>query len=702
MLNLERKIQTVFLLMLMSAFSSQPLFAQGNAGQAGEFLRWGIGPKALGLGRAFTSVADDASAMYWNAAGLNAMARNGGSLMFMHIPLRNGASVNYLGGAIPLRLFFLHKAPTGAFFSALQNLNLGLGVLWHSLGSFQFFDADGQASGDQSANTIGASAVYLSAAYPLNALFKGLSGEGPLTGSNFLKGTFSVGLTAKWIHQDVFGFGGSATSFDLGFRYSHYSDLFHFGFSWRDIGGPSIEYSENISSDALPEYGVLGVSLTPPVGPLRGLLLSFDYGVIKPGGRDRDLMFGVEYDLSVVNPAMPVKLRLGANSNQEALTVGINFSPESVLGNDWLPHGDVTYANQRSAFDASGERFAISIDKNPFTARYWYMNAAAVLNQLQSFTSFDDGRSQEVLTYLKNAERAKNPGKRAYRYEAALRRADVAFFSSLSDYVQMTDRQEFRHKSGESFRRVSRLYIKRASRFLRLDKGKAEVDRGAYVNSFLLALQSEILSGAEKQAAALCDNRGQAWGLQQDMLRVAEDESTSARLDYLHAYALYKQGKFTEAVDLIERKLPDYPIAGFLKAHIAFLRADYEEALRSVARIELSKTRFPDKIFLPVTRDETFGDELLFIAAACRFELASDPLTSDYLDVLVNILRFFPRSGMAKFLAGNHGLLAQLIDYHAQKQTDKIVSLFKKMIQSYLDAFSGGALQVETYTINYR
>jgi len=46
------------------------LFAQQDGGGAGAFLRYGIGGKALGMGRAFVAVANDASGVYWNPAGL--------------------------------------------------------------------------------------------------------------------------------------------------------------------------------------------------------------------------------------------------------------------------------------------------------------------------------------------------------------------------------------------------------------------------------------------------------------------------------------------------------------------------------------------------------------------------------------------------------------------------------------------------------
>jgi len=42
----------------------------GDAGQAARYLRIGVGARALGMGGAFVSICDDASATYWNSAGL--------------------------------------------------------------------------------------------------------------------------------------------------------------------------------------------------------------------------------------------------------------------------------------------------------------------------------------------------------------------------------------------------------------------------------------------------------------------------------------------------------------------------------------------------------------------------------------------------------------------------------------------------------
>lgn len=54
------------------------VFAQkrvATGGQPGAFLSWGAGARSLGMGKAFVAVADDASATYWNPAGLARIAR---------------------------------------------------------------------------------------------------------------------------------------------------------------------------------------------------------------------------------------------------------------------------------------------------------------------------------------------------------------------------------------------------------------------------------------------------------------------------------------------------------------------------------------------------------------------------------------------------------------------------------------------------
>jgi hypothetical protein len=84
------------------------VFLLGLAGEAfpfakygGEFLATGVGARALGMGGAFVAVADDATAGYWNPAGLIFVQRR--EAVFMHSE-RFGDIVNYDAGSFAQQL----------------------------------------------------------------------------------------------------------------------------------------------------------------------------------------------------------------------------------------------------------------------------------------------------------------------------------------------------------------------------------------------------------------------------------------------------------------------------------------------------------------------------------------------------------------------------------------------------------------------
>ena len=72
-----------------------------GAKYAGEFLSLGVGGRALGMGGAFVAVCDDASAGYWNPAGLQKLGQK--QLIFMHAETF-GSLLNhdYLAYVLPL------------------------------------------------------------------------------------------------------------------------------------------------------------------------------------------------------------------------------------------------------------------------------------------------------------------------------------------------------------------------------------------------------------------------------------------------------------------------------------------------------------------------------------------------------------------------------------------------------------------------
>ena len=69
--------QTVFLLVLFA-----PCVAADEGSHAAEFLSHGVGARALGMGSAFVAIADDATATYWNPAGLTQVKKHSFSAMY--------------------------------------------------------------------------------------------------------------------------------------------------------------------------------------------------------------------------------------------------------------------------------------------------------------------------------------------------------------------------------------------------------------------------------------------------------------------------------------------------------------------------------------------------------------------------------------------------------------------------------------------
>ncbi|HDL19252.1 MAG TPA: hypothetical protein ENH29_09370, partial [Bacteroidetes bacterium] len=65
-------ITAIALLILLFCFSASG-FSQTNIPMLG--IEYGVGIRALGMGGAFTGIADDYSASYWNPAGLGQMRR---------------------------------------------------------------------------------------------------------------------------------------------------------------------------------------------------------------------------------------------------------------------------------------------------------------------------------------------------------------------------------------------------------------------------------------------------------------------------------------------------------------------------------------------------------------------------------------------------------------------------------------------------
>ncbi len=98
-------------LAVMLVLASQAAWAAETA----SFLNIGVGARALGMGGAYTALADDANALYWNAAGLSRLEKR--EFTASHAEMYESTRLDYLA--------YAHPTSQGTFAAALTYLTQG-------------------------------------------------------------------------------------------------------------------------------------------------------------------------------------------------------------------------------------------------------------------------------------------------------------------------------------------------------------------------------------------------------------------------------------------------------------------------------------------------------------------------------------------------------------------------------------------------
>lgn len=145
---------------------------------AAKFLSIGIGPRAIAMGGAFSSVANDASAIYWNPAGIAYSKQF--QAMFSYTGLYAGISLNYFGLIFP-------AGDVGNFAVSAEAVNYG--TMWVTTESQP--DGTGES--------------FSPASYAFGVSY-----------AKFITDDFSVGGTAKLITENIYHSNATGVAFDIG------------------------------------------------------------------------------------------------------------------------------------------------------------------------------------------------------------------------------------------------------------------------------------------------------------------------------------------------------------------------------------------------------------------------------------------------------------------------------------------------------
>jgi len=254
--------------------------ASADGGDAGAFLKNGIGVRPISMGKAFVAIADDANAGYWNPAGLAILSTKKLSAMYsnpMNYALIGDAGVKDIGYhtvsvAYPMRFG-----------------SVGLNLAYLSVGDIYVVkDASGPTGEKFEDKELGVIASYAST----------------------ITDQIHLGVNLKFIRQRVWEDEGSGMGLDLGGLYEPLYNL-TFGLMLQDLIEPKIKLLE--TADSIPRKIKLGVSYR-----LMDDRVLVAAGIDKASGRSPKLHAGTE-----VEPMKDLALRVGYTTDTGEISAGV-------------------------------------------------------------------------------------------------------------------------------------------------------------------------------------------------------------------------------------------------------------------------------------------------------------------------------------------------------------------------------------------
>lgn len=191
-----RKIALFVLLAILTA--AGPIGATTKVGtSAAQFLKIGAGCRAAAIGGAYVAIANDASALYWNPAGLARLERN--ELILMHADWL--AETNYNFGGVVMTF---GGSALGVFMTSLNYGEWDVTTIDEPEGTGEIMDA-----GD----------FALGASYARN-----------------LTDRFSFGFNVKYIRQDIWHMNAQSVALDVGTLYVTRFNGMRIGMSMANFG----------------------------------------------------------------------------------------------------------------------------------------------------------------------------------------------------------------------------------------------------------------------------------------------------------------------------------------------------------------------------------------------------------------------------------------------------------------------------------
>lgn len=273
-----------------------------NRGTAGaQFLKIGVGARAVAMGEAYTALSNDVNGIYWNPAGLSMI--QGREVSFSHSSWLEMMNYDSMAFAIP--------ASYGVFGFAVNRL---------SVGAIDKYSNIGNRVGDEAYN-------------PADTLLT-------MSYANMFR-DICLGVNVKYIESNIDNTKATTVALDAGSLYRFSDGKYAIGFTIQNIGS-AMKFVND--SDPLPMTMKLGFS-SELIREKNPLIVAIDLS--SPSDSAVRAGLGLEYSCGL-NESMRISPRLGYKTNDDklnglsGLTAGFGFKLDMyMLDYAWVPYGDL-------------------------------------------------------------------------------------------------------------------------------------------------------------------------------------------------------------------------------------------------------------------------------------------------------------------------------------------------------------------------
>lgn len=278
-------IKLLFISLVFYIFASfSAICVSEDGGEAGAFLKNGIGVRPISMGKAFVAIADDANAGYWNPSGLAQLNSPQVTTMYsnpMNFAL-GGSGIKDIGYHT---VGLAYPTPYGS---------VGLNLAYLSVGNIQ------EVKKDESGEIV------------FGDTFEDKEMAIILSYGASIIDELHLGLNLKYISQQIWDNKGSGMGLDIGALYEPIYNL-TFGLALQDLIEPKIKLLEDGVTNSIPRKIRFGLSYR-----LLDDMILLAADINKASNRSAKFHIGTE-----VEPMKDLALRGGYTTDTGEITAGV-------------------------------------------------------------------------------------------------------------------------------------------------------------------------------------------------------------------------------------------------------------------------------------------------------------------------------------------------------------------------------------------